>query len=180
MKQYDCIVIGTGEVGSAALYQLAKLSLHALGLDRFPPGHDRGNSHGDIRIIRPGYLEHRDYVPLLRRASVLWDELEQPTSQQLNRETDFLQIGPTTGPTVQGALTSAWQHQLTNRPFSTSEVEQRFPGFRVPESMSAVLNPRAGYLRAEPGVIAHAKEAVKLGAEVRTGETVPSWEPDSL
>ena len=165
-KQYDCIVISTGGAGSAALYQLAKRGLHALGLNRFPPGHDRGSSRGDTRIIRLAYLEHPDYVPPLKRAFVLWEELERQTSQQLYRETGFLQIGPT----VPGALTSARQHQLTTEPLSASEVEQRFPRFRVPESMSAVLDPRARYLR----VVAHAKEAVKLGAEVRTGETVPS------
>lgn len=176
MEHYDCIVIGTGGVGSAALYQLAKRGGRALGLDRFPPGHDRGSSHGDTRVIRLAYLEHPDYVPLLRRAFVLWDELEQKTGQQLYRETGFLQIGPTDGPTVQGALTSAQQHGLTVEPLSASEIEQRFSGFRVPESMSAVLDPRAGYLRVEPCVVAHAKEAVKLGAEVRIGETVLSWQ----
>ncbi len=178
MKQYDCIVIGTGGVGSAVLYQLAKRGLRALGIDRFPPGHDRGSSHGDTRIIRLAYLEHPDYVPLLRRAFVLWDELEQHTGQQLYRETGFLQIGPTSGPTVQGALTSAQQHQLTIEPLSATEVEQRFPGFRMPESMSAVLDPRAGYLRVEACVLAYANAAVKLGAQVRTGETVLSWQTD--
>ncbi len=36
MEQYDCIVIGTGGVGSAALYQLSQRGIRVLGFDRFP------------------------------------------------------------------------------------------------------------------------------------------------
>ena len=68
MKLYDCIVIGAGGVGSAALYYLARRGTRVLGIDRFPPGHDRGSSHGDTRIIRMAYFEHPDYVPLLRQS----------------------------------------------------------------------------------------------------------------
>ena len=64
-EDYDVIVIGTGGVGSAALFHLAKRGVKVLGLDRFPPGHDRGSSHGRTRIIRQAYFEHPDYVPLL-------------------------------------------------------------------------------------------------------------------
>src|SRR3954466_5624689 len=87
MKQYDCIVIGTGGVGSAALYYLAGRGVRALGIDRFPPGHDRGSSHGDTRIIRLAYFEHPNYVPLLRRAYHLWGELAERCGQQLYHET---------------------------------------------------------------------------------------------
>ncbi len=72
---FDCIVLGTGGAGSAALYHLAKRGCRALGIDRFPPGHDLGSSHGDTRIIRQAYFEHPDYVPLLFRAYELWAEL---------------------------------------------------------------------------------------------------------
>ena len=178
MQHYDCIVVGTGGVGSAALYQLAQRGVRALGIDRFPPGHDRGSSHGETRIIRLAYLEHPSYVPLLQRAFVLWDELEQRTGQQLYRETGFLQIGPTDGPTVQGALTSSREHGLTVEKLSSQEVESRYTGFRVPNTMSAVLDPRAGFLLVEPCVMAYADEAVKLSAEIRTGESVLSWQSD--
>ena len=78
MASYDVVVIGTGGIGSAALYHLASRGLDAIGLDRFPGGHDRGSSHGQTRIIRQAYFEHPNYVPLLTRAYELWDDLEQP------------------------------------------------------------------------------------------------------
>jgi sarcosine oxidase len=67
LQSFDCIVLGTGGVGSAALYHLARRGVRVLGLDRFAPGHDRGSSHGQTRVIRLAYFEHPDYVSLLRR-----------------------------------------------------------------------------------------------------------------
>src|SRR5262245_62563660 len=77
MPTFDAIVLGTGGVGSAALSALASRGVRALGLDRFPPGHARGSSHGQSRMIRQAYFEHPDYVPLLLRSYTLWAELEQ-------------------------------------------------------------------------------------------------------
>src|SRR4051794_40613344 len=76
MERYDAIVLGIGGVGSAALYHLARRGVRAIGIDQFSPPHDRGSSHGDTRVIRQAYFEHSDYVPLLKDAYRLWDELE--------------------------------------------------------------------------------------------------------
>src|SRR6266540_7191289 len=100
MERYDCIVVGTGGVGSVVLYHLAQRGARALGLDRFPPGHDRGSSHGDTRIIRMAYFEHPDYVPLLRRAYELWAELEAEAHRRLFHPTGGMFIGPPDGPLV--------------------------------------------------------------------------------
>src|SRR5690242_11040866 len=109
---YDVIVIGAGGVGSAALYHLAKRGVKALALDRFPPGHDRGSSHGRSRIIRQAYFEHPNYVPLLLRAYELWQELSQRCGKQLCHEIGLLQLGLETGHVVPGVLESARRHNL--------------------------------------------------------------------
>jgi monomeric sarcosine oxidase len=175
MKHYDCIVIGTGGVGSAAVYHLARRGAKVLGVDRFSPGHDRGSSHGDTRIIRLAYFEHPNYVPLLRRAYTLWADLAERCGQQLYHETGLLQVSHPQGVVVPGVLRSAKEHHLAVESLTAREVERHFPGFRVPESMTAVFERCAGYLRVEACVVAHAHEAVKLGAEIRSGETVHSW-----
>ena len=76
MQTYDAIVLGAGGVGSAALYELARRGVRAVGIDRFSPPHDRGSSHGQTRVIRQAYFEHPDYVPLLMESYRLWRELE--------------------------------------------------------------------------------------------------------
>src|SRR4029078_6565856 len=122
MKPYDGIVIGTGGVGSSALYHFARRGVRVLGIDRFPPGHGRGGSHGDTRIIRMAYFEHPDYVPLLRRAYELWAQLEASCGQQLYREVVLVQIGLSDGEVVPGVLRSAQAHNLSVEVLGASEV----------------------------------------------------------
>ena len=82
MATYDVVVVGTGGVGSAALFHLARRGARVLGIDRFTGPHDRGSSHGQTRIIRQAYFEHPDYVPLLKLAYEGWNELEQPKNSR--------------------------------------------------------------------------------------------------
>ena len=79
----DVIVVGLGAMGSAALYQLAKLGARAIGIDRFDPPHDQGSSHGDTRITREAIGEGRDFVPLVLRSNQIWEELEAATGRSL-------------------------------------------------------------------------------------------------
>ena len=178
MEHHDCIVIGTGGVGSAALFHLARRGVRALGIDRFTPGHDRGSSHGHTRLIRLAYMEHPDYVPLLRRAYTLWAELSEQCGQQLYTETGLLEVGPADGFMVPGVRASARAHRLQVDELSAAEAEQRFPGFRVPPSMTAVFEQRAGYLRVEACVLAHINHAQRAGARVRSNEIVRAWRTD--
>jgi sarcosine oxidase len=175
MKRYDCIVLGTGGVGSAACWQLSRRGAAVLALDRFPPGHNRGSSHGQTRIIRQAYFEHADYVPLLRRAYELWTELEQATGTRLFEQVGLLQIGPADGVVLPGVLRAARQHALQVETLSAADSNRRFPGFHVPEGMQAVYEPRAGLLHVEECVRAHCAAAAQAGAELQHGVEVREW-----
>jgi len=173
---YEAIVIGTGGVGSAALFHLAVRGAWVLGLDRFPPGHDRGSSHGQTRIIRLAYFEHPDYVPLLRRAYELWEELGRRRGRPLYHEIGLLQIGPPEGTVVSGVRRSAKEHGLEIEELDAAEIARRFPGFRADNDWTGIFERRAGYLEVENCVVAHVEEALRLGAELRTGLAVHGWQ----
>ena len=175
---YDAIVIGTGGVGSAALYHLARRGLRVVGLDRFPPGHDRGSSHGETRIIRQAYHEHPNYVPLLLRAYELWSELEQVSNKQLFHEVGLLFGGPPHGETIEGVELAAKEHGLPIEHPSIAEASRRWPGFRVNERFKLVFEQRAGYLMVEDCVRAHAAAATRAGAELQFGPAVRDWRVD--
>jgi sarcosine oxidase len=179
MSNYDAIVIGLGGVGGAAAMHLARRGARVLGLDRFPPGHDRGSSHGQTRIIRQAYFEHPDYVPLLRRAYQLWEELESLRGEQLYQEAGLLEAGPDDGVVVPGIRESARRYQLPVDEFTADEAMRQFPGFVVPDGCLAMFERRAGFLFVERCVEAHASEAGKLGAELRIGESVLRWAAES-
>lgn len=178
MDRYDAIVLGTGGVGCAALMHLARRSVRVLGIEQFTPGHDRGSSHGQSRLIRQAYFEHPHYVPLVLRAYELWHQLEAACGETLYHQVGLLEVGSPAGEVIRGVRASALQHSLPIENLSAAEVRQRFSGFRVPGDCEAVFETRAGYLLVERCVLAHANEAARLGAKVHTGETIRAWRPE--
>ena len=174
-RTYDAIVVGCGAVGSATALQLARRGASVLALDRFAPGHDRGSSHGETRIIRLAYAEHPDYVPHLRRAYELWAELEREHGAQLYYETGLLEVGPRDGAFLRSIRASAREHGLALEELAREEVERRFPLFALDPGHAAVFEQRAGYLLVEACVRALAAAAARAGAELRTGVAVTGW-----
>ncbi|MEZ6109996.1 MAG: N-methyl-L-tryptophan oxidase [Pirellulaceae bacterium] len=179
MAAYDLIVIGTGGVGSAALYQAARRGQRALGIDRFPGGHDRGSSHGQTRIIRRAYFEHPDYVPLLDRAYELWKELETAAERPLYFPVGLIEIGPRDGVLVPGVLTAAEKYRLPLERLTSDDVARRFSGFHVPDGYEALFESDAGYLLVEQCVLTYLEQAQRLGAELAIGDEVVDWRDEA-
>lgn len=176
-QSFDAIVVGTGGFGSGCLYHLARRGAKVLGLDRFPPAHDRGSSHGETRIIRQAYFEHPDYVPLLLRAYDLWRELERESGRELMRLCGLLICGPLDGEAVPGARLAATLHALDLEDVPAEVFARRFPGFRLADGHEAVFEPQAGFLFVEDCVRTHLDLARRHGAELRTEEVVLEWRP---
>jgi sarcosine oxidase len=175
----DIIVVGLGAMGSAALYHLARAGVRVVGFDKFTPPHSYGSTHGLSRIIREAYYEHPLYVPLVQRAYELWAELESASGRTLFRRTSGLMIGPRDGALVGGARRSAAEHSLRAEELSASDVGKRFPAFRVPAKMVALLEPRAGVLDPESCVDTHLILARRAGADLHTDEPVLRWRGDA-
>ena len=92
-ETYDVAVIGLGAMGAAALYQLARRGVKAIGIDRHSPPHDRGSTHGETRITRQAVGEGEAYVPLVLRAHEIWRELEAETGEKLLTQCGCLIVG---------------------------------------------------------------------------------------
>ena len=177
-RHYNAIVVGLGAMGSATLYHLARRGRRVLGLEQFAPGHTRGSSHGDSRIIRETYFEHPLYVPLVQRAHELWRELEERSGTSLMTITGGMMIGPPDGSVVSGTLRSAGEHNLPHAILTPVEVRERFPAFRLAQDLVAVFDARAGFLNPEACNRAHVEMARAAGAEARFNEPVMDWIPD--
>ncbi|MPY91167.1 MAG: N-methyl-L-tryptophan oxidase [Luteitalea sp.] len=176
-RPYDVIVIGLGAMGSAALFHLARRGCTVLGLERFNIPHDRGSSHGITRIIRLAYYEHPSYVPLLRRAYELWDELERSAGIPLRYTTGSIDAGPAASAVVEGSLQSCQEHDLPHEVLTSTELTERFPGYWLPNEFVAVLQPQGGFLLPELCISYHVIGAQGAGAEVHAREQVLEWEP---
>jgi len=181
MKNYDCIVIGMGGVGSGAMWAGAKRGWSMLGIEQYGTAHDRGSSHGQTRIIRRAYFEHPSYVPLADQSFRLWDELTKrhrtsPDVKPLLLPTGLLQIGAPDSVVIRGVQASAEQHGLAVERFSAEAIQERLPIFRVPENFIGLYEAHAGILRVELCVAAMVGQALKLGAEILSNTPVLNWE----
>src|SRR6478752_565793 len=177
MPQFDVVVVGLGVMGSAALYELARRGFRVAGIDRYAPGHDRGSSHGESRVIRLGYFEHPSYVPLLRRTYALWRELEAASGTKLLHITGIAEIGPPDGEVVAGTLAASRLHGLLHEVMDAAETMRRFPAFKIPADYVGVFQPDGGFIAAEAAMAAMLAQAQTAGAEIRTGVVVRSVTP---
>ena len=175
---YDAIVLGLGAMGSATAYELARRGLRVLGLDRYPPGHTHGSSHGDSRIIRELYYEGSLYVPLLQRAYELWADLEQVSGVPLLRITGGVMLGVPNGHVVNGSRQTAQQLGLPYEDLSAAEMRKGFPALNPPDDFEGVYDARAGYLRPEAAIAAYLALAIRHGARLDIGEAVTNWAAD--
>ncbi|MDE0817610.1 MAG: N-methyl-L-tryptophan oxidase [Pirellulaceae bacterium] len=171
-QHFDCLVLGTGGVGSAALYHLAKQGKRVAGIDRFGVAHDRGSSHGQTRIIRQSYFEHPCYVPLVQRAFELWEELQAEHGRDLYYQTGILQAGSSGGELIQGVLASSAQHDLAIEHMDVTAARKRWPQFAFDDDMEVIFEQRAGFLLVEHAISAHIEKAQWAGAELFLGHTI--------
>lgn len=178
MGDFDVIVVGLGALGSAAAAQLAGRGQRVLGLEQFTPAHDRGSSHGETRMIRQAYFEDPSYVPLLRRAYQLWEDLEAEVPGTFTA-TGGLMLGTSDTATVAGSLRSARQFDLPHELIDAETIRARFPNFAVTDETIGVFEIRAGYVRAEQTVLTHLARARAAGADLRFNQPVRSWSAET-
>jgi sarcosine oxidase len=184
MSTYDAIVIGLGGLGAATLDRLARRGLRVLGLDRFAPPHDRGSSHGELRITREAIGEGAQYVPLAQRSHQLWREIEQESGESLFVGCGLLVIGKRGGAArhhgqtdfVGNTIASAERFGIRHEILAAVEVERRYPQFAIGADALGYFEPGAGFLRPERCVAAQLALAQLHGAELQTGARVIALE----
>ncbi|MDI3559876.1 N-methyl-L-tryptophan oxidase [Bradyrhizobium sp. Arg816] len=182
-EKADILVIGLGAMGSAALYQLAKRGVRAVGLDRFAPPHTMGSSHGETRITRQAVGEGRDYVPLVLDTHRIWRELEAETSAELLNPCGLVVMAPGVGETshhgkpdfVARSIGAARDFGIAHEVIDGREVAHRFPQFlNLQGNEKAYYEPGGGYVFPERCIKAQLTRAEQLGATIRTGVEVLS------
>jgi sarcosine oxidase len=174
-SRFDVIVLGLGVMGAATTYHLARRGARVLGIDRYNPPHEAGSSHGESRIIREAYFEDPSYVPLVRRALELWEELEKQVDGVLLQRTGAIFLGRPEDEVVAGSIRSAQEHGVPIDILAAEAVWKRFPMLRPDPDMVGVLEAGAGVLDAEGCVAALLVAAEERGAVLRTDEPVERW-----
>jgi sarcosine oxidase len=178
MRPYDVAIVGLGAIGSASAWQVARRGRRLVGFDKFHPPHTMGSSTGKTRIIREAYWESPFYVPIVRRAYELWDELEMRSGKHLLTRTGGLVLGDPGGPLVSGAVKSSRAHDVPYEELTAAQVRKRYPAFRPRDGLVGIVEPRAGVLIPEDSIAAMLEQAASNTAELHYDEAVLSWKPD--
>jgi sarcosine oxidase len=166
-------------MGAAACYQLAKRGARVLGIDSQSVPNTNSSYNGDTRVIRLSYQEHPDYVPLLRDAYQLWEEIEQDTGEKLLHKTGVLYMGFPDGEAISGVKLASKTHNLPCFTLTHDELARQFPQFTLSAGMVGALEPEGGYLLSELAVETYAKAAQQLGTKLLTNEPLINWAIDS-
>jgi monomeric sarcosine oxidase len=164
-QHFDTIVIGSGGVGSAAAYYLAKAGKKVLLLEQFELNHQNGSSYGFSRVIRYSY-DNPIYVNLMRAAYPLWFMLQDEADESLYVKTGGLDFGMPTETTFQATKRSMDVAELPYEHLSTAEIRRRFPQFAIADGTEGLYQEATGLLRASRCVLAHVRLAQRHGATV--------------
>ena len=174
-NQFDVIVVGVGTMGSSACCHLARRGVRVLGIERFGIPHVHGAHHGHSRVIRKGYFEHPDYVPLLERAYENWAELEAASGRTLVHHVGGLYMGRPDSETIGGSLKAMQQHGLAHELLTREQVLERYPMFRMRDDFVGLIDPATGFIVPESAVATYAEQALRHGAELHGHERVTAW-----
>src|SRR5579875_2835328 len=97
-------VLGAGTMGVMTAWRLARRAVAVTAFDDHEPGHEHGAAGGESRNFRLAYKEGRSYVPLLRQAKALWQDLEGESGRRLLLPIGALTIGAPGHPEVREAV----------------------------------------------------------------------------
>ena len=182
MQTFDAIVVGLGADGSAAAATLARRGLAVLGLERFgrsgEPG-GLGSSGGRSRMIRLANFEDPAYVPLAVASWDRWVALEAESGSDILTVTGGLYGGPADSLPLAGSIRSAEEHGLEHEVIDADEIHRRWPVFRLAPDTIALLEEKAGTLRADRANLAHLAVARRHGAKLEFDRRVIDWRPAS-
>jgi len=150
-----------------------------LGIEKFDIVHENGSHTGQSRLIRKAYFEHPAYVPLLQKAYDGWENLEKRSNSRLFYKTGILYSGKADDFLISGSRKSARAHNLELNEVTAGNQSESYPQFSLPSHYSTIFEPDAGFITPERAILTYINEALKLGAEVRSGETVIDWQESS-
>lgn len=152
MSTYSTIVVGGGIMGVSTAEALLRRGEKVLLIEQFDPGHTRGSSHGDGRIIRFAYAEPI-YVQMAQLAYPAWEALAQRTGKRFVIPTGGWDCGPADSPQLTELEQNFQRFDIPYERLTAAESNKRFPQFRLPDGSEAIYQADAGVVRASAAVL---------------------------
>lgn len=161
-------VVGAGIVGASAAYELVRRGHQVTVFEQFEPGHRRGSSHGNSRIVRKAY-PNAAFTAIMQEAYPLWGELEAASGRHLLTECGLIYFGDPNSPTLQEVVYGLRENQVKHDILDHLQAAALAPGLHFDTHEIAVLTPEAGWVHAGRAVQTTVELAQNLGAQVLYG-----------
>lgn len=174
--RYQCVVVGLGAVGSAALYQLTRRGVRTLGIEQFHLGHDRGSSHGNTRAFRTTY-EDALYSRMGSEALEMWRSLESDVGEKLLELVGLLGFADQDNRRFLQNLAGLKSLGLPHEILSGPQAAKRYDAFTFGKNIVAFFAQRNGFLHANRCLRAMQELAIRGGADVLEQTVVRHLEP---
>lgn len=173
----DVIVVGSGVIGSATAWRLARAGYRVRLLEQFALGHELGSSHGPSRMIRLAY-EEPEYAVLGREAFRLWDDLQEESGEDLLRMTGGLDVGTPDAYEMEGIVRTYETLGMPYERLDRDELRRRYPQLNLPEGTIGLHQQDYGILAATRCVLTLAARAQAAGADLHAEEAALKIVPD--
>lgn len=174
----DVIVLGGGIVGASTAHALAKQGKKVMLIEQFEPGHDKGSSHGDGRVVRFNYTE-AIYVEMAMLAYKAWDTLSAEAGETLIRETGLLEYGPKDNEAIKLSTDILKTYEIPFETLSPDEATKRFPQYSFQADSQIIYQPGGAVAMATPAVMALWRLFKEKGGIAITGKRIESIDVQS-
>lgn len=156
-------VVGAGIAGASAARHLAERGHEVKVFEQFEPGHTKGSSHGQSRIVRKAYPD-AFYTAIMQEAYPMWAELSEKASMPLLYECGLLYFGKASDPNAQSTLSGLQALDVPHEVLNPSESAERLPGLLMADDEIGVFTPEAGWVNATRSVLTSLDLAQEAGA----------------
>lgn len=165
------MVLGGGIIGAAAAYTLAKRGERVLLVDQFAPGHERGSSHGDGRILRFNYPE-AIYLAMAKQVYPMWDTLSEQAGKPLTAKTGLWEVAPAGSGFLAETEANLQAGGIPIERLTPAESRQRFPLLHIDDHSEAIYQPDGAVMFADRAVQTYWDLAEAHGANTRTNTRI--------
>ncbi|WP_171170461.1 FAD-dependent oxidoreductase [Ruegeria sp. HKCCA0370] len=170
MSKSSVIVVGGGIVGVMTALTLQRRGEAVTLIDRWEPGHSRASSTDYNRVIRAISGRDEFYTRWARESRLRWLELQAESGQNLMYECGALILATAGHCDWEDATAQTFDRVgVPNYKFGRSDIESRFPQFKVTDIEYALFEPEAGMLMAHRCVLTGLDLFRKAGGKVQRG-----------
>lgn len=170
MHGFDAIVVGSGVLGSAAAYYLARHGRRVLILDQneiIP--NPIGSSADHAYLLRLTHGKDAFVSDLSVKALTLWKQLAHETATELLEQTGLLELATGPGHWEEAGFKALTELKIPVHRWDPAEVCERYRVFRRPAFKFAVYHPDGGFVWAQRAIEAFTKAAMKRGSRTAYG-----------